>query len=511
VGFWDGRRVLLTGAGGFLGSHLADRLRAAGAILITPRRAELDLLHRAATERFFIDARPQLVLHAAVDGGGIGYMREHPGSVLYNNLLMNTHVLHAAHLAGAARFVGVSSVCAYPRDAPVPMREADLWAGYPEPTNGPYGLSKRVLMEQGRAYRAQYGLSVAFPMPTNLYGPRDNFSPERSHVVPALIRRCLEAVDSGAEEIVVWGTGKATRELLYVEDCADAVLSHGGALGQPRAGEHRKRRRGARRRAGRRHRPGLRLHGPPRLGHVQARRPAAQVPRHLPGRRRLRLAGRRRPGRGPTAHRRVVQIQPMSRLRVPALAAALAATLLGGCPERVTWEAKPLDPRFTANAPGSGHQEVKHGDGSAKSDGGGPEHQDVEHNPNAQPPGPFEGVEGPTVKVSGVITAPGDDPIDIDLRAPDPDAPGGNRHLGKIMLSAPGPFEILAPGRLRRLDLGGLSGSRPERPRRRRPLRHGAGRRRHGRPQPPGLDFRGRRPRQSRRARQRRGIQRRRV
>ena len=135
----------------------------------------------------------------------------------------------------------------------------------------------------------------------------------------------------------------------------------------------------------------------------------------------------------------------MSRLRVPALAAALAATLLGGCPERVTWEAKPLDPRFTANAPGSGHQEVKHGDGSAKSDGGGPEHQDVEHNPNAQPPGPFEGVEGPTVKVSGVITAPGDDPIDIDLRAPDPDAPGGNRHLGKIMLAAPGPFEILAP------------------------------------------------------------------
>ena len=123
----------------------------------------------------------------------------------------------------------------------------------------------------------------------------------------------------------------------------------------------------------------------------------------------------------------------MSRLRVPALAAALAATLLGGCPERVTWEAKPLDPRFTANAPGSGHQEVKHGDGSAKSDGGGPEHQDVEHNPNAQPPGPFEGVEGPTVKVSGVITAPGDDPIDIDLRAPDPDAPGGNRHLGMIL------------------------------------------------------------------------------
>lgn len=224
MGFWDGRRALLTGAGGFLGSHLADRLRAAGAILIAPRRAELDLLDRAATEAFFRDARPELVIHAAVDGGGIGYMREHPGSVLFNNLLMNTHALHAAHLAGAERFVGVSSVCAYPRDAPVPMRESDLWAGYPEPTNGPYGLSKRVLMEQGRAYRAQYGLRVAFPMPTNLYGPRDDFSLERSHVVPALIRRCLEAVEAGAEEIVVWGTGKATRELLYVEDCADAVL-----------------------------------------------------------------------------------------------------------------------------------------------------------------------------------------------------------------------------------------------------------------------------------------------
>ncbi|MCK6519876.1 GDP-L-fucose synthase [Myxococcota bacterium] len=225
MGFWDGRRVLLTGAGGFLGSHLADRLRAAGAILIAPRRAELDLLDRAATEAAFRDARPELVLHAAVDGGGIGYMREHPGSVLFNNLLMNTHALHAAYLAGAERFVGVSSVCAYPRDAPVPMREADLWAGYPEPTNGPYGLSKRVLMEQGRAYRAQYGLRVAFPMPTNLYGPRDDFSLERSHVVPALIRRCSEAVEAGAEEIVVWGTGKATRELLYVEDCADAVLT----------------------------------------------------------------------------------------------------------------------------------------------------------------------------------------------------------------------------------------------------------------------------------------------
>lgn len=224
AGFWHKRRVFLTGGSGFLGSFLAERLRAAGAELIAPRSAELDLRDGPATLAALQAARPQLVLHAAVDGGGIGYMQGHPASVFHNNVLMNTHTLHAAWACGAERFVGVSSVCAYPRDTPVPMREEALWSGYPEPTNGPYGLSKRMMMEMGRAYHAQYGLRVVFPMPTNLYGPRDNFDPARSHVVPALIRRCLEAREQGLRELVAWGTGRATRELLYVEDCADAVL-----------------------------------------------------------------------------------------------------------------------------------------------------------------------------------------------------------------------------------------------------------------------------------------------
>lgn len=222
--FWSQRRVLLTGGSGFLGGHLAARLQAAGAELWAPRSAELDLCDEAATLAALRERRPEVVIHAAVDGGGIGYMQQHPASVFHNNLRLNTHILHAAWAARAERFVGVSSVCAYPRDAPVPMREADLWTGYPEPTNGPYGLSKRVMMEMGRAYHQQYGMRVVFPMPTNLYGPGDNLDPARSHVVPALIRRCLEAQEQGLPEILAWGTGRATRELLYVEDCADAVL-----------------------------------------------------------------------------------------------------------------------------------------------------------------------------------------------------------------------------------------------------------------------------------------------
>jgi len=152
-------------------------------------------------------------------------MRAHPGRIVYNNLCMNTHVLHGAYEAGAEGFVGVSSVCAYPRDAQMPLREAALFSGYPEPSNAGYGLSKRMMMEMGRAYSQEYGFRSLFPMPVNLYGPRDDFSPERSHVVPALIRRFLQAEEEGLEEVVVWGSGKATRELLYVEDCADAIFA----------------------------------------------------------------------------------------------------------------------------------------------------------------------------------------------------------------------------------------------------------------------------------------------
>ena len=229
---WKGRRVVVTGGAGFLGSHIVDRLRAAGAEVIIPRSATHDLRTQDACARL-MDPRPDVVIHAAVNGGGIGYMRHHAGSVYTDNTLMNTHLLHEAWAAGVEKFVGVSSVCAYPRDAPIPMREADLWAGYPEPTNAAYGLSKKMMMEQGKAYQQQYGFCSIFPMPVNLYGPRDHFDPERSHVVPALIRKCIEARDRGDDHITAWGTGRATRELLFVEDCADAILRMAEVFDRP--------------------------------------------------------------------------------------------------------------------------------------------------------------------------------------------------------------------------------------------------------------------------------------
>jgi GDP-L-fucose synthase len=222
--FWRDRRVLITGGTGFLGSFVVDRVRALGSQVTTFRSAETDLRQAAACADLMARARPQMVIHCAVDGGGIGYMRANPATIFTNNVLMNTNLLHAAWQAGVEKFCGVSSVCAYPRDAPVPMQESDIWSGYPEPSNAPYGLSKRMMVEQGKAYMAQHGFRCCFPMPVNLFGPRDEFEPTRSHVVPALIRKCLEARAAGADHVVAWGTGRATRELLYVEDCADAVV-----------------------------------------------------------------------------------------------------------------------------------------------------------------------------------------------------------------------------------------------------------------------------------------------
>lgn len=218
-------RVVVTGGAGFLGSHVVDRFRARGDEVVVPRSATHDLRRREACRRLLAEARPELVVHCAVNGGGIGYMREHPGSVLYDNVTMGTELLEACRVAGVGKFVGVSSVCAYPRVVPMPMREESLFQGYPEPNNATYGLSKRMLMEQGKAYRQQYAFTSVFPMPTNLYGPRDEFDPQRSHVVPALIRKCLEARDRGDDHITAWGTGSATRELLFVEDCADAIVA----------------------------------------------------------------------------------------------------------------------------------------------------------------------------------------------------------------------------------------------------------------------------------------------
>ena len=233
--FWGGLRVVVTGGSGFLGSFVVDRLREAGAEVRTFRSSQYDLRSAEACDALMAEARPQVVVHCAVDGGGIGYMRAHPASIYTNNVLMNTNVFHAAWAAGVERFCGVSSVCAYPRDAPVPMREGDVWTGYPEPSNAAYGLSKRMMVEQGIAYRQEHGFQSCFPMPVNLYGPRDEFDPERSHVVPALIRKCLHAKRSGQDHVVAWGTGRATRELLYVEDCADAVIKMAERVVEPEA------------------------------------------------------------------------------------------------------------------------------------------------------------------------------------------------------------------------------------------------------------------------------------
>lgn len=222
---WPYATALVTGGGGFLGSFVVERLRARGVTVHAPRSSDVDLRDRASAEALLQDLRPELVVHCAVHGGGIGYMRGHPADVLHDNLLLNTHTLHASYLAGAKKFVGVSSVCAYPRVVPMPMQESSLYQGYPEPNNAAYGLSKRLLMEHGKALRQQHGFCSVFPMPTNLYGPRDDFEPARSHVVPALLRKCLEATERGDEHITAWGTGRATRELLYVEDCADAIVA----------------------------------------------------------------------------------------------------------------------------------------------------------------------------------------------------------------------------------------------------------------------------------------------
>lgn len=220
-------RVLVTGGAGFLGSHIVDRYRARGDEVFVPRSADYDLRGRRDCNRLMADVNAELVVHAAVHGGGIGYMRANPGSVLRDNVLMSTHLMEACRVAGVKRFVGVSSVCAYPRITPMPMREENLFQGYPEPNNAGYGLAKRLMMEQGRSYAQQYGFDAVFPMPTNLYGPRDDFRPEKSHVVPALLKKCLDAKAAGADHIVAWGSGEATRELLYVEDCADAVVAMG--------------------------------------------------------------------------------------------------------------------------------------------------------------------------------------------------------------------------------------------------------------------------------------------
>jgi GDP-L-fucose synthase len=212
--------ILVTGGGGFLGSHLVDRLRADGLDPFVARRADYDLTRAEETERLFADGRPELVFHLAADVGGIGANQANPGRYWYANLAMGLNVLEAARASRIRKLVLLGTICSYPKHAPVPFREDDLWSGYPEETNAPYGVAKKALITGAQAYRDQYGLNTISLLPVNLYGPRDNFDLESSHVIPALIRKMVEA----REEVVLWGDGSATREFLYVDDAAEAIV-----------------------------------------------------------------------------------------------------------------------------------------------------------------------------------------------------------------------------------------------------------------------------------------------
>jgi len=223
--FWQGRRVAVTGGAGFLGTYVVDRLRDRGCRnIFIPRSHEYDLTQIDAIKRMYEDARPDLVIHLAAVVGGIGANRAKPGEFFYKNLMMGVQLMEEARVRGIEKFVAIGTVCAYPKFTPVPFKEQDLWDGYPEETNAPYGLAKKMLLVQSQSYRQQYGFNSIFLLPVNLYGPGDNFDPNTSHVIPALIRKCIEARDRGSDHINVWGTGQASREFLYVEDAAEGIL-----------------------------------------------------------------------------------------------------------------------------------------------------------------------------------------------------------------------------------------------------------------------------------------------
>jgi len=227
MSFWSSKRVLVTGGAGFLGSHLVEKLRKRGCKdIFVPRSNDYDLVEMEAVKRLYHDAKPNIVIHLAAKVGGIGANRENPGKFFYDNLMMGVQMMEVGRLVGIEKFVALGTICAYPKFTPVPFKEENLWNGYPEETNAPYGLAKKMLLVQSQAYKDQYGFNSIFLLPVNLYGPGDNFDPKLSHVIPALIKKCFDAMSQPLPlpVLTVWGTGKQTREFLYVEDAAEGIL-----------------------------------------------------------------------------------------------------------------------------------------------------------------------------------------------------------------------------------------------------------------------------------------------
>ena len=223
--FWANKRITVTGGAGFLGAFVVEKLGERGCRnVFIPRSRDYDLVEMESVKRLYRDAQPDVVIHLAAQVGGIGANRSNPGKFFYDNLMMGTQLMDQARLCGVKKFVAIGTVCSYPKFTPIPFREETLWDGYPEETNAPYGLAKKMLLVQGQSYRDQYGFNSIFLMPVNLYGPGDNYDPDSSHVIPALIRKCLEAKLSGQAEVICWGDGSPTREFLYVEDCAEAIV-----------------------------------------------------------------------------------------------------------------------------------------------------------------------------------------------------------------------------------------------------------------------------------------------